>query len=222
MTDQIADQTPAATPEAAKPMSAEDIAKLVADSVATALAADRKRNNAEFAEHRKGIESIRSLLPQKTETVDGGKGAGDGVTPKPVAGADVERIADLRYEFGRLEAKAEAQADKLGLEGEDREEFEAALKAIASRPLAERADAMSHLIRGLDLAAKHSAKAGKEEKGRDARSPGSPRGHAPAGRTADGYPTTYEEWAALPVEKQRELRTRFPGRSAQTLPRSRT
>jgi hypothetical protein len=207
VTDQIADQTIAATSEApAAPMSAADITKLVTDAVAAATAADRKKFNAELADRRKGEEALRAMFASRGETPKPEGGAGGGEMPKPAA--DPEKVAQQVYAVGRLAAKVEGKIESLNLAEEDCEKFAARLEAISSKPLSERESALTYLLEGIEIAAKREAKREDETEkkpGRDARNNGSARGAAPAVRSAEGAPATMPEWNKLSDDRQNAL-----------------
>lgn len=170
-------------------------------AVEARLAPLTSKYNKELAGLRKRLES-RGEMPRDDVEV------GDGQEPKPVAATGLTRD-DLK-----------AYAEIVKLRGSLPEDLANEIDGDEDAPFSARLSA-------LKVAALVHAKVPKVEAedpkkpGRDARINGSARGHSPASRSTDGYPATFEEWAALPVEKQRELRTQFPDRSARMLPRAR-
>lgn len=204
MTDQNVDTATASAVEPPKALTVEDARKLFEEIADARIAPLAKKYNGELADHRKGIDALRAKV-------------GGGEMPKP-ADAPAEGQAPSAAPSGltRDDLKAYAEIAKLRerlgdladeVDSEDSEE-----------PFADR-------LRALRVAEKvHSKVKGAagtpdpktEKPGRDARSNGSQRGHAPASRSAEGAPSTVAEWLKIPADRRNAMM--LDGFDPRTLP----
>lgn len=176
-----------------------------------------KKYNGEHAGHRKEIDALKQTLTGGGQAPKPAEGAGEGQAPKSASEAS---IAKSLREIGRLEAKL---PEKIRLK------LEAEIEAMGDVPVSTHVEKYRSAVslwetlrEDHEAAEAEKAKAAKEKPGRDARYNGSQRAQSPAVRSADGYPATFEEWDALPIEKKRELRTQHPDKIPRLLPRARS
>jgi hypothetical protein len=192
--------TPAVGGDDLEARIASAVASQLDKAVEARLASITSANNKEFARLRKRIEG-RGETP-RPETEDG-----EGQAPKTSAVTGLTR-EDLK-----------AHSEIVRLRASLPEDIANDVDADEDAPFAER-------VAALRVAAKVHAKAkaaepeAEKKPGRDVRSNGSARGQAPAVRSADGYPATFEEWDALTIEKKRALRERHPDKIPRLLPRT--